>query len=273
MKTNLLAPVAFACVLTALAIATPLTETTAVHTKPDPASPTISYLKAGTEPFAATSLSAATPAGWMAVELQGPFQGYVDKKDMTKGLDVKPGTPIRLTPQANGPILATAERGDKTTITGLQGRWAQISLQKNIAGYINTDVGAPGVPMTSSPAISAIPSTPVPPEAVAVAAVPSTAPGQPAVSSNPADSASLPRQLTGKFVSTRSVLRPRRPYDWALEDNGGQRFAYVDISKLLLTEQIDKYIGHFVVVFGAAKPTPDGKNIVIQVESLQLLMR
>ena len=40
--------------------------------------------------------------------------------------------------------------------------------------------------------------------------------------------------------------------------------------KVRLTEQIEKYVGHSVVVFGAAKPTPDGKNIVIQVETLQL---
>lgn len=274
MKTNLLIS-ALVVALSTAAFAAPLTQTTAVHTKPDTTSPAITYLKAGTEPAEAPSVAA--PAGWMAVELPGPFEGYVNKSEMTKGLEVKPGTPIRLAPEPTGAVLTIAQRGDKTEISGLRGRWAQISLKKSLIGYINVGA-APAIlpPVATAPAVSnaVIPATPVGNTALPVAApAPSTAAGQPAVASTAEDSASLPRQLTGKFVSTRSVLRPRRPYDWALEDNSGRRFAYVDISRLLLTEQIDKYIDHYVVVFGAAKPTPDGKDIVIQVESLQLLMR
>jgi hypothetical protein len=62
----------------------------------------------------------------------------------------------------------------------------------------------------------------------------------------------------------------RRPYEFQLNDNGGERYAYLDTSKLLLTEQIDKYIDRTVVVYGTARPVPDSKDIVIQVESLQL---
>ena len=80
----------------------------------------------------------------------------------------------------------------------------------------------------------------------------------------------LPRQFAGRFVSTRRPLTPRRPYDYALNDEAGKRYAYVDVSKLLLTEQIEKYIDHNVVVFGAAKNVPDSKDIVIMVETLQL---
>ena len=57
------------------------------------------------------------------------------------------------------------------------------------------------------------------------------------------------------------------PYDYALNDDAGKRYAYLDISKLLLTEQIEKYIDHTVVVFGAAKNVPGGKDIVIMVET------
>lgn len=83
-------------------------------------------------------------------------------------------------------------------------------------------------------------------------------------------SASLPRQFAGTFVSTRRPFAPRRPYDYALNDNAGKRYAYVDISKLLQTDQIEKYVNHQVVVFGTAKATADGKEFVIQVETLQL---
>jgi hypothetical protein len=80
----------------------------------------------------------------------------------------------------------------------------------------------------------------------------------------------LPRQFAGRFVSTRRPLTPRRPFDYALNDEAGKRYAYLDVSKLLLTEQIEKYIDHHVVVFGAAKNAPGNKDIVIMVETLQL---
>jgi hypothetical protein len=83
-------------------------------------------------------------------------------------------------------------------------------------------------------------------------------------------SSALPRQFAGKFVSTRRPLAPRRPYDYALNDDAGKRYAYLDISKLLLTEQIENYIDRKVVVFGAGKNSRDGKDIVIVVETLQL---
>jgi hypothetical protein len=210
----------------------------------------------------------------MAVELDGPLTGYVQKSELTKGLDVKPGASIRFSPDLKSGVLAVAQKGDKTTITGMHGKWTQVSLSGPVVGYINVG-GTPGYvpPIANTPASSAVNSIPLAtPEPVAAVA-PNNLPGQPVEGSSAIDSANLPRQLTGKFVSTRSALRPRRPYDWALEDNSGKRYAYVDISKLLLTDAIEKYIGHFVVVFGAAKPTPDGKDIVIQVESLQLLMR
>jgi hypothetical protein len=274
MKTKSL--VALVLAAASVAVAAPLMETTAVHTKPDASSPAISYLKAGTQPPPATGALADTPVGWMAVELPGPFEGYVASKDLTKGLEVKPGAPIRLSPNANSGVLLNADRGTHTTITGIHGKWTQLSVAGPLVGYINIGgAGSYTAPMATAPAASAAAAT-VPyagPEAASAVVPPSTAPGQPAVQSSAQDSATLPRQLTGKFVSTRSLLHPRRPYDWALVDNSGKRIAYLDISKLLLTERIEKYMDHFVVVFGAAKPVPETNDIVIQIDTLELLLR
>jgi len=271
MKINLLATLG----LVALAVAhgSPLIETTAVHTKPDASSPTITYFKAGTEPKAAANHLADTPAGWMAVDLPGPFEGYVLSKDLTKGLDVKQGAPVRLSPDTNSGVLLIADRADRTTITGLHGKWTQVSVARPLVGYINVGGTAGYLPPIATAAASSAASMPSAAPDTYTPAPASNLPGQPAPPSTPSDSATLPRQLTGKFVSTRSVLHPRRPYDWELVDNSGRRFAYVDISKLLLTDRIEKYVGHFVVVFGAAKPVPDTKDIVIQVETLELLLR
>jgi hypothetical protein len=80
----------------------------------------------------------------------------------------------------------------------------------------------------------------------------------------------VPRIFQGRFVSTRSAFRPRRPYDWALADESGSRFAYLDVSRLLQTEPIENYVGRTVAVLGAARALPGTKDFVIVVESLQL---
>ena len=290
MKTNLL-PAAFLVLATTL-LAAPLKETTAVHTQPDASSAAITFLTAGTEPTPATSALASTPAGWMAVELPGPFEVYVENKDLTKSLDVRPGTPLRLAPQADGGVLTIAEKDEKINITGLRGRWTQLSLDKKIVGYINvggvagymppiatTPAGAvpstaatPVVPSETGPAAVTPAPTPISPAPVAPAAYGVTTPGQPAPMVNLGDGgpASLPRQFAGKFVTTRRPLTPRRPFDWALNDDAGKRYAYLDVSKLLQTDQIEKYANRQVFVFGTARSSADGRELVIQVESLQL---
>lgn len=278
MKTSLLRPfflgAAALALGAALAPAAPLSVTTAVHTKPDASSPTVTFLKAGAEPAIAPGQLATTPAGWMAVELPGPFEGYVENKDLTKSLDVKEGAAIRLAPKADAGVLTVAAKDEKTTITGLRGRWTQISLERKLVGYINVG-SAPGYlpPIATTPAGSApvapasapMANAPVSPVAYGVAG-----PGQPAPMVNLGDANALPRQFAGRFVSTRRPFTPRRPFDYALNDDAGKRYAYLDISKLLLTEQIEKYVDHAVVVFGAARASADGKDIVIQVETLQL---
>jgi hypothetical protein len=274
MKTNLLRTALSLAAASAL-VAAPLTETTAVHTKPDALAPVITVLKAGTEPVAAAGSVATTPAGWMAVELPGPFEGYVENKDLTKSLDVKPGANIRLAPKPEAGVLVVSEKGDKTTITGLRGKWTQISLEKGLVGYIHLGGSAGYVPSIANAPATA-PATPssggVSPAPVSPVGYGVAGPGQPAPMVNLGDggAAALPRQFAGKFVSTRRPLTPRRPYDWALNDDAGKRYAYLDVSKLLLTEQIEKYANHSIVVYGTVKTTNEGKDLVIQVESLQL---
>jgi hypothetical protein len=249
--------------------AAPLMETAAVQTRPDPAAPAITYLKAGSEPVVASNSLATTPAGWMAVELPGPFEGYVTSNDVTKGLDVKVGTEIHMGPKADSPVLTVMEKGDKADITGLpKGKWLQIQLEKKITGYIRVgaSTGMPVAP-SSTPAASAD----LPPATTAATYGTSEA-GKPAPMGVGGDSgaSTLPRSFQGKFVSTHRPFAPKRPYDFQLNDEAGVRFAYVDLSKLLETARIENYIDHTVVVYGTAKDVPDAKGIVIMVESLQL---
>lgn len=258
MKINLSALFLLSPVLLAAA---PLTETTAVYSKPDLNAPAISYLKAGTEPAITADSLATSPAGWTAVELPGPFEAYVRGNDVTKGLDVRAGASIYIEPAADAAVLTTMEKGDKAEITGLRGNWNQIHLEKKIVGYIH-----PAPATTTAPIGGAALLPP------AGATVTGGGAGKPATSASAGDggSSALPRLFQGKLVSTRRPFAPRRPYDYQLNDDSGARFAYLDVSKLLQTEQISKYADRTVVISGTARNDPEAKGIVIEVESLEL---
>lgn len=266
MKTSLATLLVPLSVALSVAQGAPLPSTTAVHSKPDASLPAISYLKAGSEPIPAAGVTTPLPSGWIAVELRGPFEGFVENKDLAKSLDVKPGAPIRLAPKADAAVLTLAEETDRTTITGIRGKWTQISLDRKIIGYAFVGTGtSPAAPAAAAPGPAAPP--PVTPGIYGV-----TPTGQPAptVSLGEGGASGLPRQYSGRLVSTRRPFTPRRPFDYALNDEAGRRYAYVDISRLLQPEQLEKYLNLNVVVFGTTTATADGRDIVIRIESINL---
>jgi hypothetical protein len=117
--------------------------------------------------------------------------------------------------------------------------------------------------------------TPAIPAASAPSSAPLAAPAAAVAAGAPAPSAldegvSLSRLFEGTLGSTKSLLSARRPYDWQLVDSSGNRIAYVDLSKLLLTDQIGNYAGHAVVVLGSMKPVKESNDLVIEVEGFRL---
>jgi len=279
MKTKLLLFVAWLSAAAGLHAAA-LTATTAVHTKPDEASPVISYLKAGSTPVVATKVAQA-PAGWTAVDITGPFEAYVQNKDLNKSLDVRPGTAFRLQPKVEAVAVATMEPGDKIEITGLRGKWTQLKVSKAVTGYIRVSMTSAAAAAPKPAATTPVATAPAPrPAAAQPQPQPEQAPA-PAPMLTPAsgggaapmisDAGSiLPRSYQGKFVSSRRPFAPRRPYDYQINDDAGIRFAYLDLSKLMLTDSLEKYIDRDVVVYGVARNVNDTKEIVVEVDTLQL---
>ena len=251
-------------------LAAPLSETTAVLAQPRTDAPIIGYLKAGTEPAPVLD-SNPPPSGWLAVEVPGDVTGFVQDKNFTKQLEVKDGVSILAEPKADAAVLEVMHKGEKTVITGIHGRWYAVKLVKK-TGYVYLGT------LPSQPNPAPMPETSTTPAMASQTGVP--APAAEAPASQPVvagtavpigqDAASLPRFFQGTFQTTKRAFTPRRPYDWALNDSNGTRFAYLDVTGLLLTEQIDKYVGHEVVVFGGASAVPGTKDIVIKIESLQL---
>jgi hypothetical protein len=82
----------------------------------------------------------------------------------------------------------------------------------------------------------------------------------------------LPRFIEGRFTSTRGFIGFRHPYNFQLIDRRGNRIAYLDISRLLLTENVQNFEGRIVIIYGTAHRLQDArrKGVVIEVESLHL---
>jgi hypothetical protein len=238
---------------------------TAVQSQPDPASAVIEVLKAGSDQPLATTKAAPPPDGWLAVDVSGPFEVYVKNKDLNKQLDVLPGAHIRLAPKETAPVLTVFEKGDKAEITGLHGGWTQLRLEKTLVGYIQLG------PIAAASLAPAVPAAPIPSAAGAPMA-PVTGPAAspaPAAPAAPDDQVLLSRLFEGTLASARSLLS-HHPFDWQLNDPSGKRIAYLDLSKLLLTDQIENYSGHAVVVLGSLRPIKDSSDLVIEAEGLRL---
>jgi len=244
---------------TALGAAT-LGVSTAVQSQPDPASPVIAVLNAGSPEPAPSQKAAPAPAGWTAVDVPGPFTGYVRNKDLTKQLDVLPGASVYLAPKDGAGVLAVFEKGDKAEITGLHGGWTQVRLDKTLVGYSATTQATPSAPIAAAaPAASAAPVSPAPSAPAAAAAPPQAG-----------ENVRLSQIFEGTLASTKSLFTPRGPYKWQLLDASGKHIAYVDLSRLLLTEQIENFRGHAVVVLGSLKPVKENGDIVVEVEAFHL---
>jgi hypothetical protein len=256
MKTTLRLSALLLVLAPALAAA-PLTETTAIHSRPDAAAPAIGYLKAGTDPSSAPETQA--PAGWLAVELPGPHEAYVRNNDFNKALNIHPGAEIHLLPKADSAVLATMQEGDKTEITGLRSGWTQIKLFKNVVGYIRLG-GAAAAPVASAAPVTAAP-----------AAVPAPAPAAAPSDLAAAPASGLSRTVQGVLVETRRkfLVGPRQPYDYQLEDADGKRIAFLETSKVQPTTKLELYVNQFVTVSGSIRQTEDWKNLVVFVESIE----
>ncbi len=284
--TGVLAAALLALVAGARLAAGPLTAPAAVHVQPDAAAPVLEILPAGTEPFTAVGVTA--PAGWLAVALPGTHEVFLRKADQLKDLSPRPGASYLLTDKAPETPVALAEKGDLAEITGQQGRFMKFKLTKPLIGYIPAPATAPistpvavaaptpSVPAgpygeliidkpTAAPAPSSAPDLAAPSALVAITPSPASHPSE----ATPAALGELPRLFQGTLVSTYSPLRPRRPYAYQLNDRNGERYAYLDASRLPPGTSLDSYAGRTVVVYGVAQSVAGVPEMVIAAENIQ----
>ncbi len=228
-------------------LAEPLTRDASVYARPDPSATVLGLLPTGTEPVPALAPAEPAPYGWMAVEVAGARELFVDNKDVGKNLDVKPGSFFYLRPDRRAPVVAVMQAGDKAELANLHGDFTSFKVEKPITGYIKLALAG-----TTGPA------------------------RPPVVVSGPASTgeigrAGLPRFYEGRFAATQNFITYKHPYTFQLLDPTGTRFAYLDVSRLLLTDPLELYQDRIVIIHGTARTlNQEGTKRVIEVESLHL---
>jgi hypothetical protein len=82
----------------------------------------------------------------------------------------------------------------------------------------------------------------------------------------------VPRLAEGRLAATRGVQGTRPPPPPQLADPNGVRTAYLDISRPVLTENVQNFEDRLVIVYGTASRLEDKrrKGVVMEVESLHL---
>ncbi len=262
-------------------VAAPLAAPAAVRVKPDATAPVILTLAAGTEPFTATGVTA--PAGWLAVALPGAHEVFLRNTDQLKDLSPRPGANYLLSDKPPETVVAIAEKGDFAEMTDIQGRFTKYRLSKPLIGYILAPVAVvpptvviPVAPPAPQPIVVTTPPLTVEPATSAPVVAPDAGPRNLAAppanrtATPPAATGELPRLFQGTLVSTYSPLRPRRPYAYQLNDRNGERYAYLDVSRLPPGISPDTLTGRTVVVYGVAQSVPGQTEMVIAAESLQI---
>lgn len=232
-----------------------LSADTAVFMQADAKSHVIVRLKSGNTII----YTGDAPAGWRRVEVSGTFEAFARARDITKALEVREGANIFTAPEKNAAVLTVAQKDDVTEVIGIKGEFCQIKLTKKLQGFVATGTTA-NTPSNGAPALQ-------PASGPAAPAPQPGAPGRPvAITSN---STNLPRLFSGTFVSARRpLINPNPLYDYQLTDIEGRRFAFVDTKRLVLTEKIESYLGTVVVLNGTIRNTVDGKDLVIDAQSI-----
>lgn len=273
MKRFLLTP--FALFVSVLAVrADTLTTAAPAYASPSAEAPIL-----GTAQIGSRLVTSPAPSGWQAVEIAGPHTVFVTEKDTLKNFQVRPGAAYYATPQPDAPVIGLAGDQDPAVFADIVGRYNKFSLNKPLVAYVRVAV-TPVTPVTPAPQafvpVSPTPAAPLPTTSSDDMSgtlredIPASSPaaaGRTAELGEPG----LARTFFGTVASTRHPLRPRRPFDFQLIDAGGSRIAYLDVSRLMLTERVEAFIDRPVSLFGLAEPLGvSGNEIVIRVETLKL---
>jgi hypothetical protein len=256
---------AFAALLPAARSAT-LTFDATLHLKADDKAAVVATLPAGTAvaPLVREELQAEgigeLPAGWIAVRFPGPTFGFVLDSEIRKDLTAKPGAIVRVSPSPDTEILTMVGEQDAVDLVEPAGAWAKVVVRRELLLFLN--------PVPPESRSQAVPEPLLTPEQIDAAAGKTPPKPAPVVVPSPADA--TPRLFQGYLMRTRRVLWTGPKLDYQLVDENNRRIALLDLSSLLVTEDLGSFEGRLVNVFGTGASLPEVSGVVIKVENLRL---
>jgi hypothetical protein len=271
-------------------------EARTVHLGPDTDAPVIGLLPSGSvmlPPLPPVSMSERAQAeGWAAISFLDNFRGFVLRSQIRKDLTLATDTPIYLSAQEDSSqILALAQARDVVEVQNVDGLWAEVSFRKPVTGFVQ-EVGhraspaAVNRPPAGSGAVRPQPqplretiaadtvrdARDTPSDNVRAArrgriAPPPThspIPTEVFVDSGPP----VLRAFEGWLSPTRSFFGRSQPFSHQIIDQAGNRIAYLDLSRLLITTPLDEFYGLRFEFYGRSEAIPERRDFVIRVERI-----
>lgn len=240
-----------------------------LHLKPEAGSAVVATLPAGStltalirEELSAEGIG-QLPPGWVAIRHTGPVTGYGKNSEVGKDLALKVGSIVRSGPSESASMVTMIGEGDRAEVVQIGPDWSQVAFQRSMILFLN--------PSRPAAVASATPQQQDYSAASAgVAPMPAPTEAAPASSASQTLEEATPREFQGYLMRTRRAFGRGPRLDYQLVDENGRRIALLDVSRLLITEPLENYENRTVGVFGPVSQVPDGKDIVVRVETLSL---
>jgi hypothetical protein len=265
-----------------------------VHLRPDADSPVIGFLPGDSllvPPSTPVTISEeAKSEGWAPISFVDNFRGFARRSEIRKDLTLSNGTPVYLSPEEDSSsILTLVQARDLVEVENMDGAWAEIAFRKPITGFVREGadhMGLAEVRPSASRSAREAERQPVR-EALVAEALPEardpaaegarpTRRGRiappPTHSPRPevvvATSIPVLRSFEGYLSPTRPFFGRSQPFGHQVIDQSGNRVAYLDLSKLLITTPLDEFYGRQFEFYGRAEALPERRDFVIRVERI-----
>jgi hypothetical protein len=221
---------------------------------------------------------AATKASEVSVD-GAPITAWVETAALGAGNVLAVGTPLREAADAAGTVIRASRAGDTIVPLRVEGSWTQVRVLPADSGRrpaASLAAPAPVVATAQPPAPEPVQNV-VTPAPVAVAPAPApvaapTAPTAPAASAPvllPEDYQAV-RTFTGSLEAVTGFIWTTPPSRYELVDKDGYRLAFLDVSKLMKTVDLQSTLGRQVQVSGTVKGVRRGRDMLMSVDTLVL---
>lgn len=239
-----------------------------VHLRPSADSPIIgnlpkeAFVMAPAEPV--NMSDAAKREGWEPISFLDNLRGFVKRSDVTKDLMVSPGAAIYATAEDSPNIITRAHQNDQFEVERLAGDWVEVSFRKPVIAFVPpARNGSTATRESRPPAPSILDEAPAATEPEAAGR------STPITSRAGIPTDGILRSYEGRLSQPRTFFGRTPVFPFQIVDASGNRIAYLDLSRLLITTPLDHFLGREFHFYGRAEAIEGRRDFVIRVEQMR----